>query len=171
MMTSPFSAVGARRRDATAARNVSTDEIVGDWVIGLSPAGTAAADLAPIRVLTSLGATGEVVAFLSPGSVLADDTRIYPRDGHGWWRVDASGQITCRYGAYTYDDRGSHIGELHVRVWATLDENGELQGTYERRDLNARGELYRFRCGAVRGFRAREILRNRPTEVEAPRAT
>lgn len=158
MMTSPFSSIGAKPSGARAARNVTSGEIAGDWVIGLSPAGTAATDLAPIRVLTSLEATGEVVAFLSPASVLADDTRTYPRDGHGWWRVDASGQITCRYGAYTYDDRGSHVGELHVRVSATLDANGELQGSYERRDLNARGELYRFRCGAVRGFRAQEIL-------------
>lgn len=155
--------------DAALPTLTALDKIAGDWVIRLTPASVAEPDIAPIRVLTSLEETGDVVAFLSPSSVLADETRIYPRDAHGRWTVDATGTVACRCGGSAYDDRGAHVGELHMRVQATIDVRGELQGTYERRDLNARGELHRFRSGFVRGFRTRDILRAASLEVETPR--
>ena len=139
---------------------VTVETVAGDWVIGLVPAGAAEPDPAPIRVLTSLATTGDVVAFLAPSSVLADETRIYPRDGHGEWSVADDGTVACRYGACSYDERGTHVGELHVRVRAAIDEHGRLEGVYERRDLSASGQLNRFRWGVVRGFRTKEILRD-----------
>lgn len=137
------------------------DDVAGDWVIGLVPADLAGVASAPIRVMTSLEKSGDVVAFLAPTSVLADETRLYPRDGHGIWTIGDDGTVACRYGAASYDDRGAHVGELHMRVRASIDEHGRLEGTYERRDLNASGELFRLRSGALSGFRASEVLRDR----------
>lgn len=145
----------------SATDHATIDNVAGDWVIGLLPPPVDGIDPAPIRVMTSLAKSGDVVAFLAPTSVLSDDTRVYPRDGHGVWSVGDDGTLACRYGAFSYDDRGAHIGELHMRVFASIDERGNLEGTYERRDLNASGELHRFRSGAVRGFRAHEVLRER----------
>jgi hypothetical protein len=159
MTTLPWTAAAAQAAE-TDTDLPARDDPAGDWVIGLMPAGANDADLASIRVMTSLETTGDVVAFLAPSSVLSDSTRIYPREGHGMWSVGDDGVVACRYGAFAYDDRGTHVGELHMRVHAFIDEHGNLEGTYERRDLNSRGELYRFRTGALRGFRAREILRD-----------
>lgn len=148
-------------RNRTTTTEPARDDVAGDWVIGFLPGPGEGIDPAPIRVMTSLERTGGVVAFLAPTSVLSDDTRVYPRDGHGVWTVGEDGTVACRYGAFSYNDRGAHIGELHMRVYAFIDERGNLEGTYERRDLNASGELYRFRSGAVRGFRVNEVLRDR----------
>lgn len=160
-MTTPLQMPVVRRTTESLTDETTIDAVAGDWVIGLMPNSDVDASDAPIRVMTSLERTGDVVAFLAPTSVLADDTRVYPRDGHGIWSLGDDGTVACRYGAFSYDDRGAHVGELHMRVRASIDEHGKLEGTYERRDLNARGELYRFRSGTVRGFRAQEVLRDR----------
>ena len=149
--------------NATTARPTSSD-LLGSWAVTFSAGIGHDLRHGSSRVLTTFLEQGDVVAFLAPGSIVGDDTRTYQRSGHGRWVSTAGGGLSYRYGAYTYNDRGAHAGEAHVRVEVILDAaTGELTGTYERRDLDVRGNLCRFRSGTVRGLRAESLLHFVPT--------
>jgi len=149
--------------NATTARS-TTGELLGSWAITFSAGIGHDPRQGSSRILTTFLEQGDVVAFLAPGSIFGDDTRTYQRSGHGRWVASAGGGLSYRYGAYTYNDRGAHTGEVHVRADVALDPaTGELTGTYERRDLDVRGNLCRFRSGTVRGIRSESLLHFMPT--------
>ncbi len=139
-------------------------DLLGSWVIAFSAGIGHDPRHGSSRVMTTFLEQGDVVAFLAPGSIFSDDTRTYQRSGHGRWVAIAGGGLSYRYGAYTYNDRGAHTGEAHVRASVAFDPaTGELTGTYERRDLDVRGNLCRFRSGTLRGFRSESLLHFLPT--------